>query len=274
MRKLLNYILFPFVILLFHNGCFQNSHNHVIEKSKVIQYTHYSNIDKNGYPLDSPFYYFPKGIFIDTINCFVGKLGNPVKSLFTSKEYYSHVHDVPIENLKDTFDIEIDTTYFSEESYLLYKMHEPSLSDHYLNKEIYRMIAFRSFDNPLVIRIENDNGKIKVYNKELKINIHYKKEILAVRFVPPIIDGESAQINEELSPDSIDVYNYSTFDLVIDEHTILSKVLWNNLEAIIDSSSFWRTKPELYLNHIQLDGSMWFLEGHTEKGYQVKRILK
>ncbi|MDR3218053.1 MAG: hypothetical protein LBU22_03595 [Dysgonamonadaceae bacterium] len=68
------------------------------------------------------------------------------------------------------------------------------------------------------------------------------------------------------------IYNNANYYLTLDNRKDISLSVWDSLEIMIDSAKFWKTPPELYINYQQIDGSMWFLEGHFQSGYQIKRI--
>ena len=160
-------------------------------------------------------------------------------------------------------------------------MKEPVLSDKFLGKDIYRVIALRSFNKPVVIRIENNKGKISIVSKELNRPITYPFFSLGdvVFFEPPSIKGVRQKIDEEYRKatirenDSIrSLLNNTNYYLTLDEKTAVPSSVWDSLEVLVDSAKFWKTKPELYLNFLQIDGSMWYIEGHFKSGYQIKRI--
>ncbi len=136
-----------------------------------------------------------------------------------------------------------------DRSYLLYKMREPILYNYNLHKEIYRITAIRSFHRPFCIRVEKRNDFYTLTIKMLDRN----------KGIPMILLEK---------PDSI-IYPKDPILKYVKEFEIpVSK--WNSLEALIDSSDFWTSKPRLDLNHLQIDGSTWIIEGQNQFGYQVK----
>lgn len=264
-------LFFVAVVCFCYNSC--KNETVQIEKTRLIPFSQSNEVDEKGIVRDSSVNYFPECIFIDTVDYFVGENGQLFNTLNISKSRYSKISSTPIEELRDTSIIIIDTTtmHFSEESYLLYKIGEPSLSNHYLGKKIYRIIALRSFDNCLIIRIENDEEKIHVYSKEVKIKNYFKTIVSKTNFQHLSIGRDSINVGDTIYSD-FGAYSYSSYNLLFSKEHILNPSLWTDFEALIDSSGFWKAKPQLYLNYVQVDGSMWILEGHAKEGYQIRRI--
>ena len=153
------------------------------------------SIDKN--ITDSKFY-FPKATRIDSNKC-IGL------DSFANKWYSKHLR----------------------------AMNETILYNGELCKEIYRFTWLRTFDNPIMIRIEKNNDSI---------NLFYK-----------VTNGAGG---------------YEPGELVIDEKKQLTLNDWNNFIHLVDSCSFWTTMPCEKLIE-GLDGSQWIMEGATNKYYQV-----
>ena len=246
-----------------------------------IDFTHSKELDNFGIPSDSAIGYFPEKLFTDTVLCYITPSGQIVDPKYFKKEEQIRIYGGTLEELRDTFKIETDSFAFRMTSYMLYKMQEPVLSDRFLGYDAYRIIALRSFHNPIVIRIENNKGKISIISKRLNRQITYPFFTLLpfIMFEPPQIKGVRQKIDYEKQyeiereHDSLRiVLNNANYYLTLNDKKEISSSVWNSLEVLVDSAKFWETKPELYLNHIQLDGSMWYIEGHFKSGYQIKRI--
>ena len=227
-----------------------------IQKPVYVDFTMNDKSDKNGVPIDSVTSYFPEKLFTDTI---------------------------PLEGYRDTFKIVTDSSYFRETSYMLFKMNEPVLSDHFLDKNIYRLIALRSFDLPLVVRIEKKGNTISIFSKKLNRHITYPFFKMLEEFVmfdPPGKKSahqkkefeEQYQIAKRENDSLRAAVNNTNYFLILDDKKEYDIAVWDSLEILVDTAKFWRTKPELCLNHQSIDGSRWFLEGHFQSGYQIKRI--
>ncbi len=255
-----------------------------IDKTFLVAFRNESDFDSYGMPKDSLSEYFPESIFTDTVEYYVDKSGNLRNPRYFSKERYIEVSekDVSLDDLKDTLVVETDSVdHFIYTSYMLYKMGEPSLSNGYLGKDIYRLTVDRSFDRPLIIRIEKDKDKITAYYKILSRVITYpflRMITSDIVFEPPA--GVNVEYNKEeyarakKENDSLAlIYNNPNYYNAVDKSISLSLASWDSVEAKIDTAGFWKTKPYIDLNHVQIDGSRWILEGHTKEGYQIKRIL-
>jgi hypothetical protein len=112
-------------------------------------------------------------------------------------------------------------------------MNEPILYTGKLDREIYRFTWLRTFDNPIMIRMEKKNDSI---------NLIYK-----------ITSGAGG---------------YEPGEIVIDKKKKLLTVEWNQFLKLVDSCKFWSTLPcEVLIGGN--DGSQWILEGATNNYYQV-----
>jgi len=112
-------------------------------------------------------------------------------------------------------------------------MNEHVLYEGELNKEIYRFTWLRTFDNPIMIRIEK---------KKDSINLIYK-----------VTNGAGG---------------YEPGEIIIDKKKKLSTNEWNQFLKLVDSCKFWSTLPCGVLIE-GTDGSQWILEGVTTDYYQV-----
>lgn len=102
-----------------------------------------------------------------------------------------------------------------------------------LSYKIYRFTYLRTFDNPILIGLVNNNDTITIYWK--------------------VTDGQGG---------------YDFGQLVINENKQLSLIQWNDFEKIISENNFWNLSSEN--NEIMgFDGSEWIIEGNDMKRYHI-----
>jgi len=210
--------------------------------------------------------------FRNTENC--NKNGIPGDS---SVEYY------PIELFRDTFSEFTNTSKLKIYSYMYYKMDEPVLCNHYLNKEVYRLTSIRTnYHSPLVVIIEKSNDSIVLITKVLnrRVDFPFIKNPGPVVFVTPI-NPNKADRNEKLRCKAIQksledsiakVYRNCNYHLVLNKRMRISKAVWDSLEILVDSTKFWESKPKIDLSTTEGDDSRMIFEGHSENGYQIRMI--
>lgn len=112
-------------------------------------------------------------------------------------------------------------------------MGESVLFEKKLNKEVFRFTWLRTFDNPIMIRLERKNDSI---------NLFYK-----------MTSGAGG---------------YDPGEIVIDKQKKSSINEWNEFMNLVDSCNFWNTQPCTVLIE-GTDGSQWILEGATNDYYNV-----
>jgi hypothetical protein len=258
-----------------------NCSSKIKDKAIYIDYKLNKSVNEQGLPIDSTINYFPESIFIDTVPYYIPPSGNMIDSRYFNKEEYLKIYGGNIDDFRDTFKIEIDSFCFNETSYMLFKMREPVLSDRFLNKNIYRLIVLQSFNVPLVIRIEKQKNHVTILSKKLNRHISYPFFKLEdpLYFAPPEQtthqdkEYNKQHNNAKKKQDSLKrMLNNTNYYLTLDHTKEISPAVWDSLESMIDSAKFWNTKPEIHVNYLQIDGSMWLLEGHLRQGYQIKRI--
>jgi hypothetical protein len=195
------------------------------EKNKYYSYKESSQIsDLNGIPVNDSVFYFPVEVFIDSVD------------------------------YTNTIDISIDSGRVKWYSRDLRNMKELVLYNYYMNKCIYRFTWLRSFDPPIIIRLEKKGDTLTLFEKELLV---YKRTIILDEYTPKIgrkviksykTVTDSIVLKEFESPYSLKLYQ--EFDSLLKKNDFLSlstTVAWN-----------WCT-----------DGSEWILEVHTKDGYYV-----
>jgi hypothetical protein len=109
---------------------------------------------------------------------------------------------------------------------------EPVLSDS-LNTKIFRFTWLRSFDHPVVIRIENTGDTISLFWK--------------------VSDGEGG---------------YSAGKVFINERKALTVAQWNTINTKINAIGFWDL-PTTENTILGTDGAQWILEGKRLGKYHV-----
>jgi len=111
-------------------------------------------------------------------------------------------------------------------------LNEPVLSDT-LSTKIYRFLYLRTFDNPIVIRLENHNDIVSIYWK--------------------VSNGSGG---------------YESGEIILNESKELTIEEWRLIENKINSINFWNletTETEI----MGIDGSRWILEGKYLGKYKV-----
>lgn len=108
---------------------------------------------------------------------------------------------------------------------------EPILIDS-LTTEIYRFTYLRTFDNPIVIRLESNNDSVIIYWK--------------------VLDGKGG---------------YSIGKIIENKSKVLIADEWENIEKQINSIKYWSLGVDKEI--IGEDGSQWILEGKKLGKYHV-----
>jgi len=128
-----------------------------------------------------------------------------------------------------------DTTDVQGCSYFLFKFKEPILSNYGGKNDIFRFTWSRTFDSPLCIRIENNNGEI--------------------RLIAKVLAGKGG---------------YSIGQLVIDTTVYLAQENWEAFIFLLNKAEFWKMPNNNY--EFGFDGATWLLEGiQSEKYHWVSR---
>jgi hypothetical protein len=118
-------------------------------------------------------------------------------------------------------------------SYMLTAFNEPVLKDYQGNREVYRFTWLRSFDHPVVVRVEKHAEIISISGK--------------------VSNGAGGYRPGEIIFDT-------TFNGTL-EHI-------DTISSILSSAGFWSLGTESRDN-IGLDGSKWIIEAYRNNQYQV-----
>lgn len=132
--------------------------------------------------------------------------------------------------------------FADEYSKINFLVGEPILYNHFLGIEIYRIIFFDSYQDPVIYKIEftNNYSHISITNIK-KPTPNFPKHILS--------HNESFQyINRR--------YNLSFKDQ-------------KEIRNLLDSGLFWSSEPFQKIGDISLDGNVAIIEGHKSIGYQA-----
>ncbi len=118
---------------------------------------------------------------------------------------------------------------------VLFSLNEPVLFNYVANGEFIRFVWLRSFENPIIIRVNKFSDTVYAVIKELKLQ--------TIDTMPPVV--------------------------LKDTIITLDKELWQNVMKPIDTSDFWSLQyADSSLNE---DGAVWFLECSISNRYKVIR---
>jgi hypothetical protein len=155
----------------------------------------------------------------------------PVKK---NKVYRSHkiksTH-IPRELLRNN-GIDLLAKSFSNTD-LLSTLKERSLLNKKTKCEIYRFILLRSFDNPIVIRIEKNKGSYKVFWK--------------------LFEG---------------VDDYVSGKMIVNQSKSIDSSNWTYFSNLLNRAKFWSIIPDPF-ESVGCDGSEWILEGVNSQKYHI-----
>jgi hypothetical protein len=215
--------------------------------------------DKKGYPLDSFAYYFPVASFTDSVHWldyFNPKsglhMGMSVDGDCTPRailvDELIHKYNAPVDSFSDYYEIKTDSFLLSWFSFDLYKMREPVLSNFFYGREIYRFTWLRSFDYPVMIKIEKTSEGCTITTKELAEQPLLPYEILA--------------------PEKFGEKKNSNISFIIDHSKRITDADFRSLTTLIDSVHLYALPSIVHHNcHGGNDGAEWILEVQKADGY-------
>ena len=189
-----------------------------ISKATTIKKSEYQppiETDSLNIPLNLGVYYFPIEFLIDTINTYLYHtvLDNGFIYRRTDQAHYLN-------------------WWYSEQ---LFAFKEPLLYNGYFRHEIYRFTWLRSFDEPVVIRVENKDESIRLFVKMINNNRIYKAE-----------------------------------EILINDTIVLSTFQWTELNEKLNKIDFWNIDPIENTNgSMGTDGAQWILEGLKDGEYHM-----
>jgi|WetSurMetagenome_2_1015567.scaffolds.fasta_scaffold30031_3 hypothetical protein len=206
--------------------------------------------NSDGNPKDSLVYYFPQEYFIKSQKKSPGDSSKVQTNNSNLGTYNRTLQGASMFEMTGSF-------YLWYYSYALFKMNEPVLYDHSLNKEIFRMTSFRANCKPLMVRVEKYKGKISVVSKKLNRDI---RSPYTTKY------STNDSIAEKLN--TIDYYPK------VDTTFSITKSEWNLLVNLLSSSGFWssNTNNANIFDYPRVDGSIWIFESHNKNGYKMIMI--
>lgn len=185
----------------------------IVENEPKVFYIDTIQVDSNNVPIHKNQFYFPLYIFPEVESHYEGITDGS----FTIKR----------EIKKGKFDTFVLKWYSSQ----LYAMKEPLLYNKKINKQVFRFTWLRTFDNPIIVRLEKTD----------KCTLTWKMS-----------DGAGG---------------YDPGNLIIEKSKEIELTKWDDLQKLISKSDFWN----LDLGRISsgLDGSEWILEGYEPTRYRA-----
>lgn len=173
-------------------------------------------VESNNVPLDSSQHYFPSTLF--PVVQMVWKVNKKSNVTVTPKIHQNKIDSMSLD-------------WFSQH---LYAMKEPLLFNKQLPKSIYRFTWLRTFNNPVIVRIEKDTSGILLYWK--------------------MTDGMGG---------------YEPGAIVVDEKRRITQAEWENFLSKIETADFWQMERSGIYGE---DGSMWILEGVEPTKYHATSV--
>jgi hypothetical protein len=246
-----NYQLGICYYMLFSNLFQKPNDIHILENYARKAKLHFDNLVKT------------KSSKVGTIKYHLVQVSNFLNVKSNIKEFETYIHDpddsyypvnqfleFPIDwhsNFNFNVNEAFENSYSTVKGYtnILIALHEPKLYNQPTNKQIFRFTWVRSFDNPISIRIENDNDKYVLYWKT------------------------SNGINSN-----------KPGEIVIDKSKELRKVDWQQFNDLLNKIDFWNLNTleferKLYDDYWEYilnqgtDGAQWILEGVEKNKFHV-----
>jgi len=144
----------------------------------------------------------------------------------------------------------IDTLSQILYSRYLYEFEEPILYNYYLGKNIVRFMLLRSFDSPLMIKLEYNSDSVILYQKFLDNRI----DRVGINLYGNILGGN---------------FNVFTEQRLLNMHEnrkVINNSVISTIDSLIYNSEIKKNIPTY--NSIEgFDGAYWILEIHDESGY-------
>jgi len=173
-------------------------------------------VDENNIPLNSKEFYFPEEL------------------LYNVEMVYKEENDSVVTIKSQIIENSVDSLSLEWFSKFLFAMKEPLLFNKPMQKEVFRFTWLRTFNEPVVIRIEK---------KSNQISINWKGT-----------DGEGG---------------YEPGNLITDMSKSISIKEWEKFTDLIKKIDFWNMKRR---GQFGTDGSEWILEGVNKTNYHVVSV--
>ncbi len=207
--------LFVFVLITISSICSISQPNMTYFDNTI------KDLDVNNVPNDYRQFYFPIALFP---HCDWVYVDDTVKNS-TDKTYSIFVKEFRLNNQCDTFVVRWYSSH-------LFAMREPLLFNRKIDKQVYRFTWLRTFDEPIVIRIEKHHNNYSLFWKENDGKGGY--------YSGGMTDSKSIEINKEM---------------------------WDKFISLIEQANFWEMEPGR--GYSGTDGSEWILEGADSARYHV-----
>jgi len=219
----------------------------------MIDYVQNAKIsDKQGVQTDINLNYFPVIVVTDTVTYF--RTETDVR--FLPLKYKDEIiAEFGRESIIDSIRYHAIDDYNQQHfSRYMYEFDEPILYNYYLDRDIVRLTCFSSLHPPSMIKIENQDDKIKIHKKDLNKYI----SDLVINKKPD--DYQSAIKSKE-----------KLLEIIVDTIFTRTEEQFTRLMTLIDSTKIMNLIP--YENIVYgVDGVDWILEIHTKRGYfYIKR---
>jgi hypothetical protein len=208
------------------------------------------------------------GYFKDsTLTNLNGYLFDSTKSYFPEK-YFSKDkwHKIMPDKSEEIYSVSFWTEEYSE--YLKY-LKVPVLYNYYLGSEMYRFLWIRSFHEPVLITVINNDDRFSINTKVLNEHINtwtliYNNQVEGKVISLTKSNDIEALWKENPNADSI-VLPRNNIKYLIDTTFEIDSEQWNEFLGLINLCGFWEQKP--MNGEGGLDGAQWVLEGQTYDKY-------
>ncbi|GEO11104.1 hypothetical protein SAE01_36000 [Segetibacter aerophilus] len=136
-------------------------------------------------------------------------------------------------NWQDTTRDALDTFVNTWYSKMLFALKEPVLKDYKAGKEVYRFTWLRTFNHPVVIRLEKQGDIVRLFSK--------------------VSDGAGG---------------YEPGKIIFDTTVNLTSKQIDTINSRLDTAKFWLLQTEANNNNGN-DGSEWIIEVYKDKHYHM-----
>lgn len=196
-----------------------------------------------------------------------GYLFDSTKSYFPEK-YFSQ--DKWLKIIPDKYEDTSSISFWTEEysAYLKY-FKVPVLYNYFLGSEMYRFLWLRSFNEPVLITVINNDGQYSINTKVLSGPINtwtsiYDHKVKGILVTMRRSNDIEALWKDYPDADSI-VLPRNNMKYLVDTTWEIDVEQWNGFIKRVDLCGFWEQKPIASFGG--LDGAQWVLEGHAYDKY-------
>ncbi len=201
-----------------------------------------------GQPLNSSTWYFPAELFVDSTFYRIPVSKEEVNDSMRTNANYEFLPGGWV-NKREVV-ARMDTFRLNWFSYFLYKLGEPVLYNYPLGKEVYRLTWIRSFQPPVIVRMEKDGNHVRLTTKLLS----QIPRLPGNRYFGP--DGK----NHQTDP-------FDAIPFRINQVKRLSKAFYKEYTRLLMEQHVLFLSPLGFSDASGTDGSEWILETHRPEGY-------